>query len=365
VTLPVYHPYVRFRIRLARHALAQFAASVLSSAEILLLLFAPMLLGLLAAIALPPMLIATLPLSMALPLLALHGLVMALPVALLRKRVLPLDVVQWLHALPVPSRQALRAELAVAGMLAGPLALAYLASAAICLWQQPQWLDPVPALAGLLLSMLLTWVASAGLLALRVRRPQPKAAWQRRLPTQPAPFAMAPRRPLALLLWQRLFWLPFWRNDNVVGWQQSALLAAAAASVLAWMFGLPLLPPGALAFSSSVLLVMLTDRGDKAVREQVAAVRPLAAGWAAPMPKVLLLARAFALLPGALVLALMIGAGWQRGLLAHTAAQAYLVLALAAQLLLVAIPHFNARARVVLVVGAMLILTALGSEIWN
>ena len=353
------HQYVRFRIRLAHHALRQFAASFLSSAEIFALLFGPVVAGLVAAVALPPMLAVSEPWPIALPLLTAHGLLMALPAALLRKRVLPQDVVLWLHPLPVPPRQQAIAALAVAGMLAGPLGLAYLASFAICLWQHPAWLRPLPALAAVLYALALTWAASAALLSRRARLPQPHRRRQRQRAPMPLPFARSARRPLALMLWLRLFWLPFWRAENVVGWQQSALLAACAASALAWV----LLRHGALALSTSVLLVLLTDRGDKAVREQADLLRPVMASWPAPQRQLALLARAFSLLPALSVLALMLAAA--PAMAAAAAGRAYFALALLAQLLLVGIPSFNARGRVALAIGAMLLLTATGSEIWH
>ncbi len=353
------HVYVRFRIRLARHALRQFVASFLSSAEIAILVCGPVVLGLVAAVALPPMLAASEPLALAVPLLTVHGLLMALPAALLRKRVLPQDVAQWLHPLPVPPRQQALAALAVAGMLAGPLGLAYLVSFAVCAWQQPAWLQPLPAFAAVLYSLVLTWAASAAILARRARLALPNPRWQRLRRTPPAPFARGARMPAALMLWLRLFWLPFWRAENVVGWQQSALLAACAASALAWIA----LRHGALALSTSVLLVLLTDRGDKAVREQAALLRPITASWPAPLRSLSLLARAFSLLPALAVLGLMLAAAPQMA--AATAGRIYLGLALAAQLLLVAIPSSSARARVALTVGAMLLMTAVGSEIWH
>jgi hypothetical protein len=357
--LPVTHQYVRFRIRLARHGLRQFVASFLSSTEIFVLLCGPFVLGLVGAVALPPMLAASEPLSLALPLLTVHGLLMALPAALLRKRVLPQDVVLWLHPLPVPPRQQALAALAVAGMLAGPLGLAYLASFAACLWQRPAWLLPLPASAAVLFSLAVTWAASAAILARRARLVLPNPRWRHIPGAAPAPFARGARRPVALMLWLRLFWLPFWRAENVVGWQQSALLAACAASALAWVT----VRHGALALSTSVLLVLLTDRGDKAVREQAARLQPVMAGWPAPLRRLSLLARAFSLLPALAVMAALLAAA--PGMASSTAGRAYLGLGLSAQLLLVGIPSFSARGRVALAFGAMLLMTAVGSEIWH
>ena len=47
------HPYLHFRLRMARHGLRQFLASLANSLEITLLGCGPVLIGLAAAIALP------------------------------------------------------------------------------------------------------------------------------------------------------------------------------------------------------------------------------------------------------------------------------------------------------------------------
>jgi hypothetical protein len=141
------HTYTRFRIKLTLRALAQLLARLRSSGEIALLALGPASLGLLACAALPPIYAASLPLPQALALLAMHGVVMSLPIALLRPRILPPHVLQWLYPLPVPPRLQLAASLAVAGLLALPLALAYAASLAIWLGQhqRPEWIMPARA----------------------------------------------------------------------------------------------------------------------------------------------------------------------------------------------------------------------------
>jgi hypothetical protein len=107
------HTYTRFRIKLTLRALAQLLARLRSSGEIALLALGPASLGLLACAALPPIYAASLPLPQALALLAMHGVVMSLPIALLRPRILPPHVLQWLYPLPVPPRLQLAASLAI------------------------------------------------------------------------------------------------------------------------------------------------------------------------------------------------------------------------------------------------------------
>ena len=358
------HAYVRFRIRLARHALLAFAASFKSSGEILLLVFGQVLIGLFALVAFPPMLASSLPLFESMPLLLAHGLAMSAPLALLRNRVLPRDVVRWLSPLPIPQRAAVAADVLVAGMLAGPLALAYLVSGAIWLWQAPDWLQPGRAILAILFSFLVTWASSIAVLRLRARGPRAGGRLHRPL-TASRPYVVAHWRPRAVFLWHRLFWLPFWRGDNVIGWQQSALLLGAFAAVLAWMMAPAGIARGALALVSSALLVLLADRGDKAVREQAGVLHPLMAAWPLERRGLDFCARAFSLAPVLLVLAMLFGAGRSAGLWGHTAGRVYLVLGMLAPVLLVAIPRFTPRSRVGLVVASIVILTAVGSELWS
>jgi hypothetical protein len=168
-----------------------------------------------------------------------------------------------------------------------------------------------------------------------------------------------------LLLWHRLFWLPFWRAENVVGWQQSVMLAAALASAAAWMQAPPGVGRALLALATSALMVLLTDRGDKAVREQSALLRPVMAAWPLLPRGVFAFARTFSVAPALLVLLLVFAGGATHGLWAHTAGRVYLALGCAAQLLLAATPIANERFRVSLVVVEIVLLTAIGSELWT
>jgi hypothetical protein len=352
---------VTFRIRLARHALVDFIASFKSSGEIVVLVFGQVLVGLFALIAMPPMAASALPFFQSVPLLFTHGLAMSAPMFLLRRRVLPHDVVRALHPLPIAARTALTADVLVAGMLAGPLALAYVVSGTILMRYGPEWLQAGRALPATLFSFLVTWTCSTAILHRRASGPQPTASMRAR---PPAPLG-AHWRPRTAYLWHRLFWLPFWRGDNVVGLQQSALLLCALASTLAWTMAPAGIPRAVLDLVASAMLVLLADRGDKAVREQLGVLRPVMAAWPLRQRALELAARAFTLAPVLLVLALLVGAGWAPGLWGRKAGRVYLALGMLAPLLLVAIPRFNPRARVGLVVASIVILTAVGSEIWN
>ena len=359
-------PYLALRLRLARHALLQFAASLASSMEILVFLAGPVLLGLLSVIALPGFLAMSLPWPAALGLLGAQALLTCLPAWLLRKRLLPAPIAAWLRQLPLPPRLRWQADVAVAGMLMLPLGLAYAVSATIWLLQSPPWLRPLaaPGMAATLAVWLLAWLLTTLIVAQRLRAPRP--AHRARPSTMTA---YVPQRPRwrSVFLWRQLFWLPFWRNDNVIGIQQSVLLATAGASMLAWLLRAPLVPAPLLGLLASASLVIVTDRGDKAVHEQLAVLRPALNAWPLAGTALTRLACAACLLPA---FAVLLGAGVllyavDPAALQQRVTKVYALTAGAALLAIVGLPRLTARGRVALVVFSILALSAIGSELWN
>jgi hypothetical protein len=361
------HPYLRFRIRLARHAVAQLAARLRRSAEIVVVLLGPALLGALAFAAMPAMLAASYPLVIAVPLLFAHGVAMSLPVALLRPQVVPSPVRAWLAPLPVPPRLERLAALAVAGLLVAPLALVYGVSLSIWLMHMPSWLQPARAIAGTVFSLLLTWTLSSALLLDALRLPRPASANRR------AGFdayagaqrysAQAARGPL--FLWRQLFWLPLWRNGSLAGARQAALLAAAIGAILLWMLGPALIPRPAGAVVGSLLLVLLVHEADTASRAQRTRVRAIAAPWPVSLDALGRQARAMLLVGAAAPLAVLTGAGHVANAWVAVAGRIYLALAWAMPPLLVLTPTFTPRGRMALVALALMLLCATGSAIWN
>ena len=373
------HPYLQFRLRMARHGLRQFLASLANSLEITLLVFAPVAVGLAAAIALPGMLAVRLHWPAMLAILAAQALFAALPAVLLRQRLHPADALAWARPLPVPPALGWAADALAAGLIAGPLTVLYAVSASIWLFQQPDWLRPVApqAIAATMLSLLLGWALATLALARRRLRPALAGPFHAALRAAKgragagAPAAgYAPRALLPLLpaLWHRLFWLPFWRAENPVGVQQCLLLASALGCTAAWLLGpgldLPL-PGAASGGLASAMLILLTDRGDKAVREQAALLRPVLAPWPLNAAPLLLCARLFTLLPAATVLAAFAALALVAPQAAGHGPRAALVWLATAGTACGAIVALNLapRGRVVLVVLSILILTAIGSEL--
>ena len=360
------HPYLALRLRLAHHALLQFAASVTSSVEIFFFLAGPVLLGLLSVIALPGFLAMTLAWPAALGLLGAQALLTCLPAWLLRKRLLPANTAAWLRQLPLPRRLRWQADVAVAGLLMLPLGLAYAVSATIWLVQSPPWLRPIaaPGIAATVAAWLLAWMLTSCIIALRLRAPRP--VQRARAPTMAQ---YVPRRPRwrSVFLWRQLFWLPFWRNENVVGIQQSLLLATASASMLAWLLRAPFVPAPLLGMLASASLVIVTDRGDKAVREQIAVLRPVLNAWPLASGNLIGLACGASLLPACAVL---LGAGLllyaiNPAVLQQRVTGVYAITASVSLLAIVGLPRLTARGRVALVAFSILALSAIGSELWN
>lgn len=359
-------PYIALRLRLAHHALLQFAASLTSSLEILVFLAGPVLLGLLSVIALPGFLAVSQPWPAALGIIGTQTVLTCLPAWLLRKRLLPANTAAWLRQLPLPPRLRWQADIAVAGMLMLPLGLAYAVSAGIWLLQSPPWLRPViaPGMAATLAAWLLAWLLTTLIVAQRLRAPRP--AQKARPPTMTV---YVPQRPRCstLFLWRQLFWLPFWRNENVIGLQQSALLATAGASMLAWLLRTPLVPAPLLGLLASASLVILTDRGDKAMREQIAVLRPVLNAWPLALTALMRLACAASLLPA---FAVLLAAGvllyaTDPAALQQRVTKVYALTASVALLAIVGLPRLTARGRVALVIFSILALSAIGSELWN
>lgn len=357
------HPYIRFRIRLTRHALAQLLARLRGSGEIVALALGPAILGLLAVAALPPMFLSSYPAPAALALLVLHAIAMSLPVALLRPRILPDAVQGWLLPLPVPPALLLRASVLVAGMLLAPLALVYASSLAIWLLQhaRPDWLQPLRAAGATLLSFLLTWACAVWLLVRGARLPATPPAHA--VHASGAVYAPQSRQGWPFL-WRRLFWLPLWRQGSPAGLRQVVLLGGLLLALALWMTGPALLPRPAGAVLASVLLVLLVHDADDALRAQLARLHTALAGLPLEPNGLARRARASLLALIAAPLLVVTGAGLAAGAWTHTAGYAWLALAWSMAPLLVCTPPFTARGRMALVAFFMLVLCATGSKVW-
>lgn len=282
--------YTRFHTRLARHALHQFALSLKSSIEVVMLAAGQAMLMALALLAWPLwlntqcLLAGSRPVSLCLLWLFGYSALLALPIFLLRKRLLPGTLLAWRRSLPVPALEHWRAAIATAGLFMLPLALAYAISSAAWLTQLPRReLHPTLLMAGgamLLLSILLSWTFGVLILLLRGQNLDGHLARLRHRVFGP-PKAVAnpvfqPRawRPRLLQTGYRLLLLPFWRLDNGIGMQQCWLLLSSIALFWLWLHATGEFVRFLLCIAASSACLILTDRGDKALQEQLTLLRP-------------------------------------------------------------------------------------------
>ena len=343
------------RLKLTRHAIAALILSMRSSAEILMLVFGPALIGLIAVIALPPLYASSRPFPEASMLILMHAFLMAAPLWMLRGRLLPPAVVAWLRMMPISLGLQIRTDLAVAGAFMLPLAGAYLASALV-------WIYNVPATAALLSSVSITWGLAAGILTLRARwRPRPT----RRI-REPEASALrhiyAPPRNETGFWYRRLFWLPFVRDENHLVRQQLLLTAAACATAIAWFQPALHAVRGVCGLFTSGLMIIMTDRADKAVRAQIAYLRMVTRSWPLPLRRVEMLARCISAVPALCVAGLLVTQASMSGTVRGTPGVVYLGVLTFSIALLIGVPTFTPRGRVGWIVLSIFLLTAIGSE---
>ena len=359
------HRYLAFRLRHAQAVLLELARSAQYSAIYILLIGAPIFLSALALFDFPLLYAPLLPPLAGLAVVFGYTALLSLPLILMRKRLLPLEILQWRAALPISPRLAQIAHLAVSGLVLLPLLLACAISFLAWLWLWPRWLPSVLLPAGLLIvfALLASWALGAYVLQHRCRTFQPQASGRSVAVPSSYTYHAAPWRLAAI--WHNLFWRPFWRQENALGWQQSALFLLSAACFLIWtLLGLPsFFPRELLGLFASSLLMIQTDRGDKAVQAQWQALTPLLAAWPLQTRRLYLLAKLFALLPAFSTLLFMLLL-WQQQAKYLWVANMYCAFGLCASVLLVLLPAGHARLRVGWLVVAILILTAMGSEIW-
>jgi hypothetical protein len=356
------NPYLQMRLNLTRHAITALVLSVRSSAEILFLVFAPAIVGLIAFVALPPLYASSRPFPEAALLVLGHTVLTVAPLWLLRIRLLPPDVIAWLHSLPVPLALQIRTDLAVSAVLMLPLSGAYVASSLVWSYNAPAWLRPWPATAAMLSSVAMTWTLAAAIMTLRSRwRPRPLRRTAQR-PVSEMKYTCAPPRIKAIFWYRRLFWLAFLRNENRLARQQFLLLAAACVSAIVWFH--PLFPAmrGLCDLITSGLIIIMTDRADKAVRDQITCLRRITASWPITIHRVEWLARALSALPVLSVSGLLIAQARFMGTVREVPGIFYLAVLASSAALLIAVPTFTPRARVGWIVLSIFLLTAIGSE---
>jgi len=170
------------------------------------------------------------------------------------------------------------------------------------------------------------------------------------------------------MLWRHLFWLPFWRQGNLVGLRQVIFFLAGATTAVLWSAPtlVPALPAPVLGFATSGLQILLTDRGDKSISEQLQRLSPFWHAWPLHTAGLARVARILAVFPALMLLALLAGAlAVRQAPFNATIAAIYLGLSGAAHIAIACTGRFGRQARVVMLFLTVLVLTAIGSELWN
>lgn len=297
----------------------------------------------------------------------------------LRRRLLPEPWCVQLRTMPVPAREAWRADLAVSALVLSPMALCDAVSALIVargvveghapVWWREGW--PV-ALASAALSWATSCALGAGALA-----------WQRRVAGRGHPARRAsptPRREAAGLpadapgrphrfpqtsVLSALLWRPSWRGALAPGGPVllgGVLLSGAMA--LAWTRGAwPVVPGAAWAFLLAALSLSLTERAQRAMELHLAALEPLLRAWPV-VARWRWQARALLALPaltmlGATAACVLASRPWRAVPLVG-----YVVVTLGAHALLLAIPAVRRESHVSVWAAGAGLATAFGSELW-
>lgn len=367
------HPtiYVDFRLRLARFALTELVRTLKSSAPIMLGILGPALAALLAFISAPLFYAPKFELAIAIALTAAQSVVATLPILLLRNRLLPTDVVQWLRALPVPRLAQLWADALVVGLIMRPLSIAYAISAGIWLWEFPAWLQPVWQRGILLIasSLLCTWGLGVAVLYFRCRPLRfPGGSLARSTSLRKVSLAPGRRfRSTSFLLWYHLLWLPFWRGRHArVGIRQTALFLTALAAMLGWMWPVFDLSRAVWGSASSILLVMLTALADTSLTRQMHLLQPTLATWPFEPRRIEIGRYLLTLLPGLFLLLTFTALVLLNGALVHPNVLAlYIGATCLAHTLLVFFSQSASRGRVIMFAVSVFVLSAIGSELWN
>ncbi len=184
----------------------------------------------------PPMKAATLPWRQGLPLWLAQVVLAAWSLWALRRRLLPEAWCVQLRCLPIRTRAALAADIAVSAAVLAPLAGLYALSAIFFAIKRPAWWWQ--SWAGCVSSLAASWLASCLLGAAAL-------AWQRRGTVARAVRAMRVQAPEALLAERRprfaaLLWSPWWRGALTPGGvsisvgMASALVIAALWTTAPW-----------------------------------------------------------------------------------------------------------------------------------
>ena len=208
--------WVSFNIEMSKQLLARTGARLFHAAPILFLVMGPLIIGLIAFIALAPMIAPGFKPHQMVSLVLGQAFVMGLPLFLARKLAVPTSVILWGAGLPIKWQLKFFANASAALVLLLPIFVACLVSAAVWFWQWPQWLRPSwgASLLCLLASMFGAWCFGILILTMRAQS-LPKFTYPVKSFTRPGLGKIATRTEARWRIRHELILKSVWRSDSL------------------------------------------------------------------------------------------------------------------------------------------------------
>ena len=269
--------WVDFQVELSNQFLRQAGARLFHAAPILLLAMGPLFIGLIAFIALAPMMAPGFEPPQLVALVFGQAIVLAMPLFLARKLVLPNSVVRWGAGLPITWQTKFFGNASAALVLLLPIFAACLASAMVWFWQWPQWLRPVwgTSVVCLLASMFGAWCLGTLVLTMRAQSLS-KFTYPAKSYTRLPLGKIATRGAANWRIRHDLILKAVWRSDSLL-WRvgHPLLILCAGVCVLVICLMDPEKVPwrGAYALLLSTLIVGLTLWRDAQIRNILAGLK--------------------------------------------------------------------------------------------
>lgn len=367
--------YFQFRRQVAKFALSEMVRLVKTGAPYVIGILGVALMGLVALLCLPMLYACTQSMRDAMLMIAAQSVIVAAPAWLQSKWVLPVDVVTFFRPLPVAGVNHLKADASVAWMMLQPLAVMYVISMGIWLWQFPDWIHAI-WLAGIfatIASFATTWLLVILRLQLRWHR------WQQLFGKKPcincniSPTSRFFRQFITsphLLLCHDVLWLPLWRKDSgIIGRRQILLLISTLIAVCLWIN--PFIAQGStrvwLSIIASTLLITMTSLANTALLRNLTLFSQALASLPFSMHQLKRAAKLLAMMPAMLVISVFFIAVLQIESIKISLKMASIYTALSI-IFVIAISGFtqpNTTVRVATVILSSMMLSVIGSELWQ
>lgn len=267
--------YQAFRYQVAFRSLLSLLASMQKSLPLLLGVLGPSIVGAAAFIAFPGCYAASKGILDGLGVASGAAFLLATPLYALQHRLLPADVIQWSHGLPVSRSERLRADVSCVRIIMAPLGGLGIISLVIWLWQMPKWLAPIWPQAIAVNVAIFGAAYLLGTTLLHVRGAQASGETYRSRGAKAVRYLKFRRGWHTQ--WHHLLWLPFWRDGQYARVKQFALAGVSTVAIIMWLLPSNQLPwpRTATCLLASFLIMLQVTHADKVLQRQLAHVSPL------------------------------------------------------------------------------------------